>query len=453
MIGTKPEITSVFSQYDGLDSSVVVACPDARPPAYELVRGLADRGLLQSFVTGYYDKPSLLRGLVPKLGHRGRSLAESLARRKIDGVDESKIRTDLVYDLSIRLENRVSDGLRASLARHRTERFDRKTARLMPVFAARGSKVALFFSDVGSRHAMLAAKKAGMKVVLSMVTGHMDEEMEILDREKTRSPEFFPAYLGDGSLNIHELKWLHDRRRLDLNTADLVLVPSRHIAREVMRRSQVPSDRVRVIPYAADPSRFEPRHDQTSVHPRICRFLFAGGISQRKGLSDLIEAWRRIRRPGWTLSLAGAAPESARKLIPADDPSLHVLGKISYPDMPRVMADHEVFVFPSLFEGSAVVCYEAMASGLAVITTPQAGSVVRDGEEGLVVPAADPEKLAMAMKQLGEDFELRQDMGESARIRALDFTWDHYRDRTISEIADLVGQGTAAAVQLSGRPL
>lgn len=437
----KPQNYHSQTDFHPLQQAIVVGCPDARQPAYELVRSLAAAGYLNKFITGYYDKPSLPRSLISQLGSKGRTLDKVLARRTIDGATGQQVISVPSYDLLLRSEKvvgKLSSKLRIGLAHRRTANFDKKLAQVIPHSARSGAKVALFFSDVGSVHAMKSARKNGLKPVLSMVTGHMDEEMEILEREKKRSPEFFPAYLGDGSLDLDEMRWLHNRRRLDLHQADLVLVPSQHIAREVIRRSMVPADRVRVIPYAADPYRFQPQKSLSD--PNSCRFLFAGGITQRKGLSDLLEAWKLIKRPGWSLSLAGEAPVSAQKLIPQDDPSLRLLGRIAYPSMPEVFANHDVFVFPSLFEGSAVVCYEAMAAGLAVITTPQSGSVVRHGEEGFIVQAAQPQKLAEAMKQLGEDFELRKDMGESARIRALDFTWEQYSQRTVQAIASLFAE-------------
>ena len=61
---------------------------------------------------------------------------------------------------------------------------------------------------------------------------------------------------------------------------------------------------------------------------------------------------------------------------------------MGHADVPARMARADVFVFPSLFEGSAVVTYEAIACGLPSIVTPEAGSVVRDGVEGFLVPAA-----------------------------------------------------------------
>ena len=65
------------------------------------------------------------------------------------------------------------------------------------------------------------------------------------------------------------------------------------------------------------------------------------------------------------------------------------------------MASADVFVFPSLFEGSAVVTYEALACGLPSIVTPSAGSVVRDGIEGFLVPESNVLALAERMEQLG----------------------------------------------------
>lgn len=439
--GTMPTKSGKLSGPQQASDQVVVFCPDARPPSYELVRGLAAAGQLHGFFTGYYHKPSAFNRLLPRLGRHGRSLTGQLSRRVVAGLRPELVQPRPMYDMAIRLENRLAarhPAARARLARLRTDGFDKAAARRCPRLAREGAGVAVFFSDVGSAHAMQAARQAGMKVVLSMVTGHMDEEMEILAREQARQPRFFPVYLGDGALDLDELAWLHARRRRDLALADLVLVPSEHIARQVVDRSGVPASRVRVIPYAADPDRFTPQFKPAEASSERCRFLFAGGITQRKGLSDLLTAWQAVRRPGWELSLVGEAPKAAQNLIPADDPTIRLLGRVAYGQMPALMAEHDLFVFPSLFEGSAVVCYEALAAGLPVVTTPQAGSVVRHGVEGLIVPAAAPEELAKAMIRLGSSPFLRRQFAEAARLRALEHTWDHYRTRVMTALVDVV---------------
>ena len=224
--------------------------------------------------------------------------------------------------------------------------------------------------------------------MLSMVHGDVREEIEVLNQEAIHAPEYFPIYLGDGLLDRKELDWLHRRRLRDIALADLILVPSDHIARLLLSRG-IAQEKIRVIPYAADCRRFRPFEGKD--HSSSCTFLFAGGITQRKGIKYLLEAWNRIRRPGWKLQLLGALPESPGPLSSLPD-QVELLGRIGHSEMPARMAQADVFVFPSLFEGSAVVTYEALACGLPGVVTPAAGSVIRNGIEGFVVMPRDVER-------------------------------------------------------------
>ena len=75
----------------------------------------------------------------------------------------------------------------------------------------------------------------------------------------------------------------------------------------------------------------------------------------------------------------------------------------------------DVFVLPTLAEGSAEVINEALGAGIPVVTTPAAGSVVRDGIEGRIVPERDPAALAAAIDELLSDRPLRARMALAAR--------------------------------------
>src|SRR5205814_3856754 len=136
-------------------------------------------------------------------------------------------------------------------------------------------------------------------------------------------------------------------------------------------------------------------------------------------------AWTRVRRPGWRLQLLGPPPRDVSPLRPYLD-EVELLGRVSHSEMPSRMAAADVFVFPSLFEGSAVVTYEALACGLPSIVTPNAGSVVRDGVDGFLVASRDVEALAKSMERLGDDAELRATMAVEARRRAEAFDWPRY---------------------------
>jgi glycosyltransferase involved in cell wall biosynthesis len=102
------------------------------------------------------------------------------------------------------------------------------------------------------------------------------------------------------------------------------------------------------------------------------------------------------------------------------------------------MAGHyrwaDVFVLPSVCEGSATVCYEALAAGLPVITTPHAGSVVRDGLDGYIVPIRDSGAIAQKLERLASDPELLTAMAANAAARAREFTIARYAERLLAVI-------------------
>jgi alpha-maltose-1-phosphate synthase len=230
--------------------------------------------------------------------------------------------------------------------------------------------------------------------------------------------------------------WLHERRLRDIELADRILVPSEHIAGELVRNG-TPRDRLDVVPYAADTRRFVPAPGK--VHGPACTFLFAGGITQRKGIKYLLEAWRLIKRPGWRLQLLGALPAETGPLRPYLD-EVEWLGRFPHAEVPARMASADVFVFPSLFEGSAVVTYEAMACGLPCIVTAEAGSVVRQGHDGLIVPARDVNALAAAMERLGTDAAFRAACAGSARGQAEAHDWPRYHDAVLRAVRCVTGR-------------
>ncbi len=414
---------------------VVAACPDSRTPGYEAAVGLAHVGDLQSFLTAYHHNPSgRLERLLEHLPGAA-SLTRRLRRRTHPGLPPELVQSDASVDLAIALENRSpNSAIRRLVVRSRAERFDRSVARHV---SQSRPDVVLLFSDVGSVHTLDRCRELGIPSILSIVHGDIDEERVLLDRQRVEAPQYFPLYLGDGQLDETELAWLHQRRRREAELADMLLVPSNHIADRLTARG-ISADRIRVVPYAADLQRFRPLPARATDHSE-CTFVFAGGITQRKGISYLLDAWAMVHREGWRLRLVGPLPG---RLGPLADrlrmPGVEWIGRVGHAEMPGLLAESDVFVFPSLFEGSAVVTYEALACGLPSIVTAEAGSVVRDGQEGLIVPSADAESLAAAMNCLGSDIDLRRRFSLSARVRAEAFSWTRYHSEVVRAARDLV---------------
>jgi glycosyltransferase involved in cell wall biosynthesis len=102
------------------------------------------------------------------------------------------------------------------------------------------------------------------------------------------------------------------------------------------------------------------------------------------------------------------------------------------------MAQHyawaDVFLLPSICEGSATVIFEALATGLPVICTKNAGSVVRDGEEGFIVPVRDANQIVERLGRFVTDSSLWHEMSEKSLRRAREFTLEKYAERLIASI-------------------
>ena len=95
----------------------------------------------------------------------------------------------------------------------------------------------------------------------------------------------------------------------------------------------------------------------------------------------------------------------------------------------------DTLVLPSICEGSATVTYEAMARGIPVITTPNSGSLIRDGVEGFIVPIRDHSAIQKKIELLRDDGGLWLSMANAATERAREASLDAYGKRLLEVFA------------------
>ncbi len=209
------------------------------------------------------------------------------------------------------------------------------------------------------------------------------------------------------------------------NHVDQFIVPSLFV-KDSLIYEEVDSNKISVVPFGVDINKFTPQQK----HNKEINFCFAGAINQRKGVAYLIEAWKKNNFKNAKLNLYGRVyPEVRSYLENASQRNIAVYG---FCDMAKELPKNNVYVFPSILEGSSKSVYEALASGLPVITTYNAGSVVEDGKQGFIIPVADAGILADKMKYFYENPEKIKEMGESARKLAQHFTWEKYAQNIIS---------------------
>jgi glycosyltransferase involved in cell wall biosynthesis len=97
--------------------------------------------------------------------------------------------------------------------------------------------------------------------------------------------------------------------------------------------------------------------------------------------------------------------------------------------MPDLYRRASVFAFPSIEEGSALVSYEAMASGLPSVVTPNVGSLVEDDKHGIIVEPRDVDAIVEALERLASNPDVRRRMSTNARETVEAYTWERYGDR------------------------
>jgi glycosyltransferase involved in cell wall biosynthesis len=100
----------------------------------------------------------------------------------------------------------------------------------------------------------------------------------------------------------------------------------------------------------------------------------------------------------------------------------------------------DVFLLPSVCEGSATASYEALLAGKPVVATPNTGAPVRDGVDGLIVPVHDAATIADRLGALADDPDRVGRMQVAAAARATDLTVARYGERLLAAVRDLVGE-------------
>lgn len=411
-----------------LSGRVLIAHPGTQH-SYETAVAVEEAGLLGQFVTGVYYKPDNIGVKVGRL----LGLAEGqLRRRHHDRLADGLVRQSPLGEIAQLTATRVGPLSKyvPQIIRWRNDRFDRMVARLV----ARALPAAVVGYDACALHTFRRAAKCGVFRVLDQTTAHWGALHDLTRDEAERHPEFADARPFDMP------DWWLEQRVTEIGLADVIVAGSEYV-KSTLVRAGVSALQVAVIPYGVDIGRFRPPDKM----PRgaTCRVLYVGQLSQLKGTRYLLEAVKRLQLPELELCLVGGIACTESALTRYRDHFKHI-PRVPHSEVRKYYQQADLFVHPSLHEGSALAIYEALASGLPVITTPNTGSVVRDGVEGFVVPIRDVAALQEKIELLCRNSELRRSMGAAARARAESFTWAAYRRKFGTLLHNLLDQRAPA---------
>ena len=262
------------------------------------------------------------------------------------------------------------------------------------------------------------ARKLGIPSIVEIPTWHRDRGKIMGDRAPSPAP-------GEPRGWKENLLQTRERFLEEYDLADILFVLSQKAA-DTFRVQGFPEEKLYYLPRGVDVERFKP-----GARPPIFRAVFSGALIERKGIHHLLEAWHRLDLKDAELWLVGSVHDEAKPHLKKYwRDNIKVVGFVR--DVENYLSQGTVHIFPSQCEGSAKVVYEAAACGLPQITTREAGDVVNDGVEGIIIQPGNVGELAAAILELYRHPETVERMSEAARRRVVDnYTWDHFRTRLL----------------------
>lgn len=398
--------------------SVVVAQLGARMH-YAVPRILDRAGLLERLYTDICARkgwPRLL-SLLPSALRPSR--IQRLMSRVPDGIPASRITAFTGFGLEY-----VRRFARAKNTDERNKAFlwsGREFCRRV-VSQGFGKAKAVYVFNSAGMEVLQEARQRGVKGIVEQTIAPRSVECATLQEEAARFADWEPPAQEDSMMEEYCA-----RESAEWSAAELIVCGSEFVKKEVVANGGA-QDRCVVVPYGIDRATF--CSVKSKRRPGPLRVLTVGAICLRKGVPYVLEASKQMDgraefRMAGAIQILPEAEKQVRRHI-------QLQGIVPRSEMASQYDWADVFLLPSLCEGSATATYEAMFRGLPVICTPETGSVVRDGVDGFIVPARGSNAITEKLTSLAADSELLAAMSENARQNSAEYTLEKYGERLIA---------------------
>jgi starch synthase len=287
------------------------------------------------------------------------------------------------------------------------ERFDQAS---MDAFVMSGlPKVDVYVGMSGSSlWSGRRARQSGVRYVCDRGSTHIRVQDQLVREEDQR--------WGLNSAGVDP--WIMEREEAEYAEADCITVPSAFNVRSFITQG-IPETKLRKLSYGVNVAKFYPEGKPAEGAFDI---LFAGGMSLRKGIPYLLQAYKNLSHPRKSLSFAGSPSQDVIALMKkhglwSDD--IRVLGHLDQAGLRQTMSRSHLLMLPSIEEGLALVQAQAMACGCPVLATENTGceDLFEHGEQGFVTKVRDVDAMSQYLQILADQPLLRQEMSRKALHR------------------------------------
>ena len=228
--------------------------------------------------------------------------------------------------------------------------------------------------------------KAGLKLIMRG-SAHIRTQSQILGEEESRT----------GVRIDKPSEWIVAREEREYKLADRIVVLST-FARDSFLAEGVEPDKIRLVPLGADVQRFRPQREviearcKRIISGEPLRILYVGALMYRKGLHDISEIVRHTGQK-FAFRFIGPISAEAKGICSQLRSQAEFIAKQPQLELPKWYAWGDVFLFPTIEDGYAVVLAQAHASGLPILTTPNCcgPDLIGASETGWILPIRSPE--------------------------------------------------------------
>lgn len=272
---------------------------------------------------------------------------------------------------------------------------------------------------------------SGVTKILNYPIAHHRWLKDAMQKEADSNPKWKHLLQGH-DFTSEQLNALDE----EIGMADAILVPSTFAASTFIM-SGVPAEKLIVTPLGCDP---RPDPSPTAIKAELegekLRVLFAGQVTQRKGVGYLVEAVHKLDDA--ELLIVGPSTPEARDLVERHR-NVTVRPSVPRQELYQLMDEADILVLPSLAEGFPLGAIEAMANGTpCLVSNATFGTdVIVHGDNGYILDTVSVDSIVEALTEIGRARETLVGVGIRAAETATDFSWARYSRDIAEEIEEL----------------
>ena len=394
----------------------IVISHSGKQHSYHVAKSLNDLGYLNKFYTSSYVKHNKFQNYLLKKNNK------FLTRRFLTGLSGSKVDANWRFEIPEHFGKILKYDSKKieELVYNRDEKFDSYISNILSK-----TKPKYFWGFQGScLESLRTVKKDGGIAICELATAHITYAKYILNEEKLLHPDW-----ADSISNVDFPMHYENRLVEEPNEADIVIAASA-FTKLSLTESGTPENKIHILPLGADVEHITYLEKKRNKNKPL-KLLYAGTVTQRKGIYYLLEAMKYFSKSEVELHVignifgSGAAFEKYKDIY-----SYH--GSVSQQQLFGIYHVFDALVLPTIFEGFALVIVEAMAAGLPVITTAHSigPELINDDHNGYIVPIRNIEAIKQSIEKIINKTENEfEEMSKKAHASALNYSWNMYKNR------------------------